>query len=159
MKLFFHEQLSCFRSDTCVWDAISATGTNVSLSKLILEDTSRLTSSSASSLQKMHFSCLATLHTHSEQLTRMPQFSQLASFTQRAGEEEYIEPVLRENDLEEEFVRGSGPGGQSVNKTANCVVLKHSPTGLVVKVYVFLQGLIISRVLNKFESRSYIFKK
>lgn len=38
-------------------------------------------------------------------------------------------PVISEDDLEERFVRGSGPGGQSVNKTANCVVLKHMPTG------------------------------
>lgn len=38
-------------------------------------------------------------------------------------------PKLIEEDLEEAFVRGSGPGGQSVNKTANCVVLKHKPTG------------------------------
>ena len=43
-------------------------------------------------------------------------------------------PELRPEDLEEEFVRGSGPGGQSVNKTSNCVVLKHVPTGTVVKV-------------------------
>lgn len=38
-------------------------------------------------------------------------------------------PVLIETDLEEQHVRGSGPGGQSVNKTSNCVVLKHVPTG------------------------------
>lgn len=31
-------------------------------------------------------------------------------------------------------VRGHGPGGQSVNKTTNCVVLKHRPTGIVIKV-------------------------
>ena len=30
-------------------------------------------------------------------------------------------PRLEERDLEESFVRGSGPGGQSVNKTENCV--------------------------------------
>lgn len=42
-------------------------------------------------------------------------------------------PDLNEDDLEEMFVRGSGPGGQSVNKTTNCVVLKHKPTGLVMK--------------------------
>lgn len=46
----------------------------------------------------------------------------------------YKFPDLHGDDLEEEFVRGSGPGGQSVNKTANCVVLKHKPTGIVVKV-------------------------
>ncbi|GFR86785.1 peptide chain release factor 1 [Elysia marginata] len=44
-------------------------------------------------------------------------------------------PELRDEDLEEEFVRGSGPGGQSVNKTSNCVVLKHLPTGTVVKCH------------------------
>lgn len=43
---------------------------------------------------------------------------------------------LKEDDLEEDFVRGSGPGGQAVNQTANCVVLKHTPTGIVVKVRV-----------------------
>ena len=42
-------------------------------------------------------------------------------------------PKLDENDLEEQHVRGSGPGGQATNKTANAVVLKHKPTGLVVK--------------------------
>ncbi|KAF5308703.1 hypothetical protein FQR65_LT06064 [Abscondita terminalis] len=44
-------------------------------------------------------------------------------------------PILLETDLEEQFVRGSGPGGQSVNKTANCVVLKHIPTGFIVKCH------------------------
>lgn len=38
-------------------------------------------------------------------------------------------PKLIETELEEQFVRGSGPGGQAVNKTANCVVLTHTPTG------------------------------
>lgn len=46
----------------------------------------------------------------------------------------YAFPELLESDLEEQFVRGSGPGGQSVNKTSNCVVLKHRPSGLTVKV-------------------------
>ena len=40
---------------------------------------------------------------------------------------------IREADLEEAFVRSSGPGGQNVNKVATCVILKHLPTGLVVK--------------------------
>ncbi|XP_061458626.1 mitochondrial translation release factor in rescue isoform X2 [Rhineura floridana] len=42
---------------------------------------------------------------------------------------------LNEDDLEEQFVRGSGPGGQATNKTSNCVVLKHLPSGIVVKCH------------------------
>ncbi|XP_067631432.1 mitochondrial translation release factor in rescue [Eurosta solidaginis] len=44
-------------------------------------------------------------------------------------------PKLDENDLEEDFMRGSGPGGQSVNKTSNCVFLRHIPTNLIVKCH------------------------
>nr|XP_046243455.1 mitochondrial translation release factor in rescue [Scatophagus argus] len=44
-------------------------------------------------------------------------------------------PVLNEDDLEEQYVRGSGPGGQATNKTSNCVVLKHIPSGIVVKCH------------------------
>lgn len=40
---------------------------------------------------------------------------------------------IREDDLEEEFVRGSGPGGQKINKTSSTVVLRHVPTGLEVR--------------------------
>jgi len=41
---------------------------------------------------------------------------------------------LLENDIEETFVRSTGPGGQKVNKTSTCVHLKHIPSGLAVKV-------------------------
>jgi uncharacterized protein (UPF0248 family) len=37
---------------------------------------------------------------------------------------------LDDEDLEESFVRGSGAGGQKVNKTSNCVALLHKPTGV-----------------------------
>jgi peptide chain release factor len=40
---------------------------------------------------------------------------------------------ISENDIEETFVRSSGPGGQKVNKTSSCVHLLHLPTGLAVK--------------------------
>jgi len=38
-----------------------------------------------------------------------------------------------EDDLLEKFIKGSGRGGQKVNKTNSCVYLKHQPTGLEVK--------------------------
>lgn len=57
-------------------------------------------------------------------------------------------PVLDESDLEESFVHGQGPGGQSVNKTSNCVVLKHHPTGLIVKVSL-LMFLLFNMTCNE----------
>lgn len=40
---------------------------------------------------------------------------------------------VAETDLEETFIRSSGPGGQKVNKSSSCVYLRHLPTGLSVK--------------------------
>ena len=40
---------------------------------------------------------------------------------------------VREEDIEETFVRSAGPGGQNVNKTATCVALLHRPSGVQVK--------------------------
>ena len=40
---------------------------------------------------------------------------------------------IRESDLQESFVRSSGPGGQKVNKTSSCVLLVHLPTGIKIK--------------------------
>lgn len=45
-----------------------------------------------------------------------------------------LSPYLKESDLEEHFVRSGGAGGQNVNKVATCVVLKHIPTGITVKM-------------------------
>lgn len=39
-------------------------------------------------------------------------------------------------DIDEQFVRGSGSGGQKMNKTASTVWLKHLPTGIEVKCQV-----------------------
>lgn len=41
--------------------------------------------------------------------------------------------VLNEEDIVETFTKGGGPGGQKVNKTASCVMLRHKPTGIIVK--------------------------
>ncbi len=40
---------------------------------------------------------------------------------------------LREADLEERFIRGSGSGGQKINKTSVCVVIRHRPSGVEVR--------------------------
>jgi peptide chain release factor len=40
---------------------------------------------------------------------------------------------VRAADIEESFIRGSGPGGQKINKTSSTVRLRHRPTGIDVR--------------------------
>lgn len=51
-------------------------------------------------------------------------------------------------DLLEKFVRGSGAGGQKINKTSNCVFLKHMPSGIAIKCQIER-----SREMNRFLAR------
>jgi protein subunit release factor B len=62
----------------------------------------------------------------------MPDFA-VSDEKQKALRERMAQLGIREEDLEERFVRSSGAGGQHVNKTSTCVWLKHKPTGLEVK--------------------------
>ena len=55
---------------------------------------------------------------------------------------------IREEDLLEKFMRGSGSGGQKINKTSNCVFLKHLPTGVCIKCQIDR-----SREMNRFLAR------
>jgi len=55
---------------------------------------------------------------------------------------------IKEGDLLEKFIRGSGKGGQKINKTSSCVYLLHRPTGTEVKCQASR-----SRSLNRFLAR------
>jgi protein subunit release factor B len=55
---------------------------------------------------------------------------------------------ITEDNLLEKFVRGSGSGGQKINKTNNCVFLKHLPTGVAIKCQ-----MDRSREMNRFLAR------
>lgn len=49
-----------------------------------------------------------------------------------------LDPVsvqVYENDCKIDFVRGSGPGGQGMQSSSNCVVLTHLPSGITVKCH------------------------
>jgi protein subunit release factor B len=61
---------------------------------------------------------------------------------------------IRKEDIEESFVRSSGPGGQHVNKTSTCVYVIHVPTGLSVKC-----GRTRSQALNRFYARRLLLDK
>ena len=43
------------------------------------------------------------------------------------------EASVFEEDIEESFILGGGPGGQKTNKTSNVVRLKHEPSGLNIR--------------------------
>lgn len=49
-----------------------------------------------------------------------------------------LDPVsvdVLESDCKIDFVRGSGPGGQGMQSSSNCVVLTHKPSGISVKCH------------------------
>jgi protein subunit release factor B len=55
---------------------------------------------------------------------------------------------IREEDLIEKFIQGSGSGGQKINKTSSCVYLKHIPSAIEVKCQ-----RERSREMNRFHAR------
>jgi len=58
------------------------------------------------------------------------------------------EASIHEEDLEESFILGGGPGGQKTNKTSCVVRLSHGPSGVAVKV-----GESRSRETNRWLAR------
>jgi peptide chain release factor len=61
---------------------------------------------------------------------------------------------VRDTDIEEQFVRSSGAGGQKVNKASTCVMLHHRPSGIRVKCQQER-----SQALNRFLARRILLDK
>lgn len=58
----------------------------------------------------------------------LPEWFTAGSYTLQPGSRKH--PLtLDEKDLAEKFIRGSGPGGQAINKLSTNVQLTHIPTG------------------------------
>ena len=70
----------------------------------------------------------------------MDKESQLAARMLKLG--------LFESDITEKFVKGSGPGGQKINKTSSCVYLLHRPSHIEIKCQ-----RARSQALNRFLAR------
>ena len=58
------------------------------------------------------------------------------------------EASVYDEDIEESFILGGGPGGQKTNKTSSVVRLSHAPSGLQVKC-----GATRSRETNRWLAR------
>ena len=59
-----------------------------------------------------------------------------------------------EEDLQESFILGSGPGGQKTNKTSSTVRLYHAPSGMTIKY-----GRSRSREANRWLARRELAEK
>ncbi len=62
-----------------------------------------------------------------------PTYRWFKSSTHQANKPLPPRPLLPDADLHHVFLKGSGPGGQKINKTNSAVQLTHTPTGIVVK--------------------------
>ena len=61
------------------------------------------------------------------------QVAIISEYKQKQLQERMERLGVREADLDEQFVRGSGKGGQKINKTSSCVVLLHKPSAIMIK--------------------------
>jgi protein subunit release factor B len=65
-----------------------------------------------------------------------------------------LELNIREEEIEEQFVRSSGKGGQHLNKTSSCAQVRHLPTGIEARC-----GRERSQSLNRFLARRELLEK
>jgi protein subunit release factor B len=73
---------------------------------------------------------------------------------QKNLEDRMKELGIDESNLEEHFIRSSGPGGQKVNKASTCVYLIHGPSGVEVKCQITR-----SQAMNRFLARRLLCEK
>ncbi|CEM39530.1 unnamed protein product [Vitrella brassicaformis CCMP3155] len=87
-------------------------------------------------------------------LTVLPLTLDLSDASQKSLEERMRQLGIDEADLIEKFIRGGGKGGQKINKTSNCVMLQHQPTGVVIRCQAER-----SRTRNRIAARQLLLEK
>ena len=108
------------------------------LAKLFSTPIRFLSNAGGLALYSLELKSISALNAHSGlrrgfSNTKGPQKAQqTGGYTEKAPKER-VEIVINPIDLEWKYVRGSGPGGQAAQKTSNCVVLTHKPSGISVR--------------------------
>lgn len=60
-------------------------------------------------------------------------FSSRSPLLKKSGNNLPPRPTLPDSEIQHSYLKGSGPGGQKINKTNSAAQLTHIPTGIVVK--------------------------
>ena len=84
----------------------------------------------------------------------MERMAMITSDTIEKIKQQMVLASVFEEDLDETFILGSGPGGQKVNKTSSVVRLFHEPSNLTIKC-----GKTRSREMNRWLARRELAEK
>lgn len=87
------------------------------------------------SLYVKRLTCLSRYHVTAHNVRLLPAHPQLFTTYTRVSKKDLLppRPKVPERETYKSYLKGSGPGGQKINKTSSAVQLTHLPTGIVVK--------------------------
>ena len=85
---------------------------------------------------KAHFSCTLRQRLISTSLVQGKAMSTAVPAPKKKQKQKAMPPrplwLIKEDEIEEKFIKGGGPGGQKINKSNIKVQITHKPTGIVV---------------------------
>jgi peptide chain release factor len=84
-------------------------------------------------LLRLGFTGLCRQSYHPQCLPRLSTHCTFTTSTLHEANSLPPRPSLPDSDLHHVYLKGSGPGGQKINKTNSAVQITHKPTGIVVK--------------------------